>query len=130
MAPTKRPGRPRTGESPAEADQILAAALHAFATYGYEGTSIRTLNRELGVSHNLINQRFGTKAALWRAAVDRGFEPVRYELMSSVDPTISDPLAQLNQVIRVGIRLGQGSGKSPQSGKQIHHLPDKRIPRP
>jgi AcrR family transcriptional regulator len=35
-------------------ENILKAALVAFATYGYEGVSLRTLNRELGGSHNLI----------------------------------------------------------------------------
>ncbi|HEY6575085.1 MAG TPA: helix-turn-helix domain-containing protein, partial [Mycobacterium sp.] len=47
---------------------ILEAALVAFATYGYDGVSLRTLNRDLGVSHNLIYQRFGGKDDLWRAS--------------------------------------------------------------
>ncbi len=51
-------------------DEILGAALRAFATHGYEGVSVRTLNRELGVSHSLINGRFGSKEDLWYATVD------------------------------------------------------------
>lgn len=47
--------------------------------------SLRTLNDELGVSRNLLYQRFGSKADLWRAAVTdrleylyhRYIEPVR-----------------------------------------------------
>ena len=48
-------------------------ALRAFATHGYDGVSVNALSRELGVSHNLLHQRFGSKLALWHAAVDWGF---------------------------------------------------------
>ena len=59
--PQRRPrGRPRLEDSPATSDEIFAAALRAFATHGYDGVSVRTLNRELQVSHNLINGRFGS----------------------------------------------------------------------
>ena len=52
---------------------MLEAALVSFAELGYEGTSVRDLCRQLGVSHNLIHQRFGSKDDLWYAAVDHGF---------------------------------------------------------
>jgi len=51
-------------------EDILLAALRAFAERGYDGMSIRELNQRLGVSHNLIFQRFGRKEQLWRATVD------------------------------------------------------------
>ncbi|MEA2471907.1 MAG: TetR/AcrR family transcriptional regulator, partial [Thermoleophilaceae bacterium] len=54
----QRMGRPRTEDAPASTEQILDTAFRAFATHGYDGVSVRTLNRELGVSHNLIHQRF------------------------------------------------------------------------
>jgi AcrR family transcriptional regulator len=41
-----------------------------FAERGYDATTLRELARDLGVSHNLLNVRFGLKANLWRAAVD------------------------------------------------------------
>jgi hypothetical protein len=44
-----------------------------FAALGYDGASIGTINRELGVSQNLTYQRRGTKEHLWRDAVD--YEP-------------------------------------------------------
>jgi TetR/AcrR family transcriptional regulator len=47
--PPRRPmGRPRTEDAPASLDDILGAALRAFATLGYDGVVLRTLNRELG----------------------------------------------------------------------------------
>jgi TetR/AcrR family transcriptional regulator len=92
-------GRPK-GEESLPVDVILAVALKQFATLGYEGASLRTINRELGVSHNLIYQRFGTKEDLWRAAVDYGFGGLINELHAAFDPTVSEPLEQLRLVIR------------------------------
>jgi TetR/AcrR family transcriptional regulator len=96
----RRTGRPKAEDAPVTLEQILDAAFRAFATYGYEGVAVRTLNRELGVSHNLIHQRFGSKDGLWYAAVDRAFSQQVTELATAFDPTLADPLDQLNYAIR------------------------------
>jgi TetR/AcrR family transcriptional regulator len=96
----RRAGRPRTEDSPVALEDMLDAAFKAFARYGYDGMSVRTLNRELGVSHNLIYQRSGSKEDLWRAAVDHAMGRLLLTLPTAFDPTLSDPLAQLNHAIR------------------------------
>jgi AcrR family transcriptional regulator len=96
----RRTGRPKAKDAPVKVEQILDAAFRAFATYGYDGVAVRTLNRELGVSHNLIHQRFGSKQGLWYAAVDRSFGQQVTELATAFDPTLADPLDQLNHAIR------------------------------
>jgi AcrR family transcriptional regulator len=96
----KRTGRPKAEDAPVTVDQILDAAFRAFATYGYDGVAVRTLNRQLGVSHNLIHQRFGSKQDLWYAAVDRAFSEQVTQLATAFDPTLADPLDQLNHAIR------------------------------
>jgi AcrR family transcriptional regulator len=97
---SKRTVRPKAQDAPVTLEQILDAAFRAFATYGYDGVAVRTLNRELGVSHNLIHQRFGSKLGLWYAAVDRAFGQQVTELATAFDPTLADPLDQLNHAIR------------------------------
>jgi AcrR family transcriptional regulator len=52
-------------------DALLDAALQAFADLGFEGASVRAVAREIGVSHNTINERFGSKDKLWQAANKR-----------------------------------------------------------
>src|SRR5260370_8960989 len=96
-APARRrpSGRPRSDESPASLGDILSAALKAFATHGYDGVALRTLNRELGVSHNALNGRFGSKEALWYATVDWAFQPLVLRLATAFDPTVTHPLDQL-----------------------------------
>lgn len=97
----RRPrGRPRNEESPASLDAIFATALRAFATFGFDGVSLRVLNRELGGSHNLLHGRFGSKEALWYATVDWAFEPLVSRLATAFDPTLSDPVEQLRNTIR------------------------------
>lgn len=99
--PQRRPrGRPRTEESPASLDEIFEVALRAFATHGYDGVVLRTLNRELGGSHNLLNGRFGSKEALWYATVDWAFQPLVIRLATAFDPTLTDPLEQLRITMR------------------------------
>src|SRR3981189_248718 len=92
-APSRRrpSGRPRSDESPASLEDILSAALKAFATHGYDGVALRTLNRELGVSHNALNGRFGSKEALWYATVDWAFQPLVLRRGAGVAPPLTDP---------------------------------------
>lgn len=73
----RRPGRPASDERVATRNQILEAALQAFAVHGFEATSLRALSRDLGGSHGLVHHHFGTKDALWEAAVDHVLVPVR-----------------------------------------------------
>jgi TetR/AcrR family transcriptional regulator len=96
-------GRPRGRPKAADAvslDAILTVALKQFATLGYDGASLRTINRELGASHNLLYQRFGTKEELWRAAVDYGFGGLVSQMQGIFDPTVTEPLEQLRLAIR------------------------------
>jgi TetR/AcrR family transcriptional regulator len=99
-SPARPRGRPKAQDAPVAVDDILAAALRAFSTHGYDGVSVNALSRELGVSHNLLHQRFGSKEGLWRASVDWAFRGLDVALASAFDPTVPDPLDQLRLVIR------------------------------
>jgi TetR/AcrR family transcriptional regulator len=68
---SRRRGRPRADAVHAVPEaRVLNLAFQTFARRGYEGTTLRALAKQLGVSHNLLNVRFGTKSNLWRRAVD------------------------------------------------------------
>jgi AcrR family transcriptional regulator len=54
---------------PSEAE-ILRRGAEAFAELGYDGASVRELAKRLGVSHNFINDRYGSKGQFWRAVID------------------------------------------------------------
>ncbi len=68
---SRRRGRPRADTLHAVPEaRVLDLAFQTFARRGYEGTTLRSLAKQLGVSHNLLNVRFGNKSNLWRRAVD------------------------------------------------------------
>jgi TetR/AcrR family transcriptional regulator len=69
---TRPRGRPVSDDA-VTTDALLDRALEMFADRGYDAMSVRELARGLGVSHNLIPQRIGSKEQLWFAAIDRGF---------------------------------------------------------
>ena len=54
--------------------RLLQAATDAFAEFGYEGASLRTIADSAGVSFQLIAYYFGSKEELWVATVDYLFE--------------------------------------------------------
>lgn len=65
MSPAgRRPGKPETR------DAILEAARQSFSESGYDGTTIRAIGTAAGVDPALVHHFFGTKAALFAAAVD------------------------------------------------------------
>ena len=91
-------GRPRIRED----DEILRAALHAFAEHGYDGMSLRTLNADMGLSRGTINQRFGSKEQLWYAAVDHEFRHLINELNAELQQrkVPDDDLSRVREGIR------------------------------
>jgi len=71
----RRRGRPASaGDMAVDEAACLHAALSAFAEHGFEGTSVRELARTLGISHGLLGAKFGSKRALWEAAVRHGMD--------------------------------------------------------
>jgi AcrR family transcriptional regulator len=133
-APARRRGRPPATAGPVVTDdEILDAALEAFAEDGYAGTSVRDLARRLGVSHNLVPQRFGSKERLWYTAVDHGFAALGHDAQVEVVP--DDPFETLRRVI-VGFVLATAgrpallrilNQEAARPGPRLDHLYDRYI---
>jgi AcrR family transcriptional regulator len=115
---------------------LLEGALAAFAEHGFEGTSVRELARSLGVSHNLIPQRIGSKEELWRRAVDHGFARLAVELAEVINGlTPADDLDTLRALV---VRFVEANGAHPEllriiqqeattPGPRFDHLFDQYI---
>lgn len=104
---SRRRGRPQSHEAAVSREQILHAAINAFAASGYDAMSIRALTRELNVSHGLVHHYFGSKRELWEACVDVHFRALRDKMiMLAPVPEKSIPPAEAaREFIRVSVRL-------------------------
>jgi AcrR family transcriptional regulator len=98
-APARRVGRPsQPTDVPTEAE-ILARGLAAFAELGYDAASVRALARRLGVSHNFINDRYGSKEQFWRAVIDRSLAVQVARLGAVLNVPGEDDLARLRNLV-------------------------------
>ncbi|WP_406358158.1 TetR/AcrR family transcriptional regulator [Streptomyces sp. NBC_00658] len=130
----RRRGRPAKDTDPAPAEEVLRAALRAFATHGFNGVSLRTLTGELGVSHNLLHQRFGSKQALWQAAADWGFGLLVAELLATDDES-APPKARLRTFVRTFARFSAHhpellrlmNVEGAQPGERIDYITDTYV---
>ena len=77
----------------------MARGLAAFAELGYDGASVRELARRLGVSHNFINDRYGSKDQFWRAVVDRSLTAQVDRLRAMLSVSDEDDLARLRSLV-------------------------------
>jgi TetR/AcrR family transcriptional regulator len=95
----RRVGRPaKPTDIPAE-PEILARGLAAFAELGYDDASVRELARRLGVSHNFINDRYGSKAQFWRAVIDRSLTAQVDRLRAVLTVSGEDDVARLRNLL-------------------------------
>jgi AcrR family transcriptional regulator len=82
----RRRGRPlQNGRDAVDEAYLLSRVFQTFAERGYEGTTLRELSKQLGISHNLINVRFGKKADLWKRAVEWRLATASLEVASAFD---------------------------------------------
>jgi TetR/AcrR family transcriptional regulator len=68
----------------ADAD-IFRRGLSTFAELGYQATTVRELAKRLDVSHNFINDRYGSKENFWRAVIDFAMQDMATDLNTSFD---------------------------------------------
>jgi AcrR family transcriptional regulator len=69
--PPERPKRRPRAATEARRDEILDAAVDLFSRYGFRGTGLIGLGKEVGLTHAALLYHFGTKQKLLEAVVAR-----------------------------------------------------------
>ena len=98
----RQPGRPRKAEAGETKEELMQAAVRLFSRLGFEGTSIRAIAREVGLSDSVLYAHYENKQAIFDAVMARygpqdsarALEEVDYELVNS------DPPQFLTQLVR------------------------------
>ena len=113
--PQNRRGRPRLRSD----EVILAAALTAFAEAGFQAMSVRALSASLGLSHEAVGQRFGSKLDLFHATIDFGMTQLYASLeVAESEPSLpADDLALLRASLR---NFMIGAATHPELGRIIN----------
>ena len=86
------------------ADRILGAAMDAFGTRGYDGTSLDDLARDLGIRKQTILYWFPSKEALLEAVVDRCADEVTERLVRALEQA-DDGFGRVEAMVRAMFRL-------------------------
>ncbi len=96
----RRPGRPKnTNENTSAA--LAKAALHRFASQGFEVTTLREVAADAGVDISLISYNFGGKSGLWRAIVSNAGAGLKKALAHAERKSATkDPVAALEHAMR------------------------------
>ncbi len=89
--------------------RILEAGLEMFSERGFDGTTTRDVAARADVNLGLIKYYFGSKEALWRAAVDRVFRELAHELGGAAEGTMATR-DEIARVIRTYVRF---AGRNP-----------------
>lgn len=105
---------------------LLERVLAAFADDGYDGASMREVCRRLEFSHNLLNKRYGSKEAVWYAAVDYGFRAMVDELAVGIAEAGEDPFDQLRGAM---LRFVAVTRSNPSLVRILHQEAAHRGPR-
>lgn len=115
MPDTATPHRGRTSRISRE--RILEASLVEFARHGYEGATTASVARRIGVTQPLIHYHFGSKEALWRAAVELAFSQMA-DLLSGLDEEFhaEDARERMCEIARRFVRF---SAKHPEVSRLI-----------
>jgi len=100
-------------QSEGTAADLVTAARELFAEHGYDGASIRAITQRAGANLGAITYHFGSKDALYEAAMESVTGPMRSHLR---DAAGSDgaPLDRIDRVVRAMFQYLQGNPAVPR----------------
>jgi TetR/AcrR family transcriptional regulator len=105
-ASDQKAARPTRGRADSTRSNIVQAATTLFSQQGFEGVSVRDIEKAADVHRGLVAYHFESKDALWKLVADEAFSMMRQELMQRHD-VMQDmsPRVRLAFIIRFYVRF-------------------------
>jgi len=74
-------------------ERLLLAGVKAFSARGFDGVSVREIERQAGVNRGVVGYHFGSKQLLWKACIDWLMAGCHAEMQrySELLPVVSGP---------------------------------------
>lgn len=105
MATKRKRGRPSLATKTNRED-LLKAAIKAFALSGFEGTNVKQLGGEAGIAPSLFYYHFNDKIGLWQAALQLEAKQLEQAMKSAeLGNPSNDPIGFLKKWISTFIRF-------------------------
>lgn len=82
------------------AQHLIDAAIDLFSQRGYDGTSVRAITARAGANLGAITYHFGSKQALFDAALRSVTIPIREQIAEAAN-SAGAPLTRIERVVRV-----------------------------
>ncbi len=89
----------RMNQQSQTADQLITAAIDLFSQHGYDGTSVRAITASAEANLGAITYHFGSKEALYDAALARVTEPIR-QFVGEAASSDGSPLERIERILR------------------------------
>ena len=100
MATKRKRGRPSIADE-TKKEELLKAALKAFALSGFEGTNIKQLGKEAGIAPSLFYYHFKDKIRLWQESIQLVAKELNDKLgLEDFNNSIYDPVLDNLVIIR------------------------------
>jgi AcrR family transcriptional regulator len=108
--------------------RLVSAAITLFSQNGYDGTSVRAITAEAGVNLGAITYHFGSKEALYDAALESVTRPI-LKLVGEAAGSTDPPLLRIERLVRL---FFQYLTEHPESPNLISHqlAGSRRLPEP
>ncbi len=103
---------------PSTEERLLKSALRFFSEKGYDGTSIREIIEDAGVTRPVLYYYFQNKEDLFKKLVESLFKELT-EKMLHIKQNYSDTIGRLKAIIRTTFEMAE---KEPQSVRLILHV--------
>jgi AcrR family transcriptional regulator len=83
-------------------DRLLATAIELFSSRGYEAVSVREITSRARANLGAITYHFGSKEALYHAAIERAAEPFA-QTIANAAASPGAPLDRIDAVVRAAL---------------------------